>query len=58
MQHKEELTARERKQIMNKQREIIKSYRTTNYNLLKMNDPIKYEKNANSRKGGVSRWRI
>ena len=57
MQNKGELSVRERKQTFNNHTVDRKKMKQQERFNLKKNDPIKFQKIANSRRGGVSRWR-
>ena len=57
MQNKSELSIRERKQSVNNDKIYRKKMKQQERFNLKEKDPIKFQKIANSRRGGVSRWR-
>lgn len=57
MHNKSELSVRARKQIFNKKNSSKKDIKQNQKFYLKKNDPIKFQKMANCRRGGVSRWR-
>ena len=57
MQNKSEFSIRERKQSVNNHKVDRKKMKQQERFNLKKNDPIKFQKIANSRRGGVSRWR-
>ena len=57
MQNKSELSIRERKQTLNNDKVDRKKMKQRERFNLKKSDPIKFQKIANSRRGGVSRWR-
>lgn len=57
MQNKGDTPMRERKLILSNKQYNKKTQRRFEAINLKNNDPIKFQKMSNSRRGGVSRWR-